>query len=696
MDRVDAGADPVAGVTRAAAEASLQRLAGPDATFRDGQFEAIQALVNGQRSVVVQRTGWGKSAVYFIACDLLRGQGQGPVLVLSPLLVLMRNQIEAATRLGLRAVTINSSLSTDERAQALEELPEADMLFVTPESLHARRFAQDVLGRIQALSAVVVDEVHCISEWGHNFRPKYRRIKDFLDQLPSNIGVLGTTATATARTIDDIVEQLGDDIMTMRGPLVRSSLRLHVIPPAAKPWRMAWLAKFVAARPPAGIVYVLTVPDAERVAAWLVSQGIDAAPYTGQMSDADRREVEQRLVANEVDAVVATTALGMGYDKPDLRWVVHFQVPAGPVTYYQQVGRAGRGVDVSHGVMLQGHDDDDVHDWFIASAYPAEELAIRLLSQLDASDTGLTVSEILSHVNIGRGRLDAALVILEDDGVIRREGSRYHRTTKRYVYPRERVEAVAAARRREYELIRAYGRGEGCLMEILQTALDDPTAAPCGRCGPCTGNVPPFEPDPGEVQRARDFLWQLAGVFEPRRMWPPAADLPVTGRIPDDHVAQPGRILGRYQDGGYGDEALSARAAGQPSDVLTRGIEDLLEQWAPQVGWVSWVPSNTYDRFLQQVAEAVAERLGVECHPSLVKPDDAVPQQSMQNSQQAAANAWTNLTVHPRGVSREPVLLVDDVVNTKWTMTVATHRLVEAGSGPVHPLVLCELVRATS
>ena len=676
-----------------AASAALRRLVGPQASFRPGQLEAVQALVDGQRALLVQRTGWGKSAVYFVACDLLRQQGRGPVLVLSPLLVLMRNQIEAATRLGLQALTFNSSLSKAERQAALDAAPQADLLFVTPESLHADWFAPEVLGRIGVPSAVVIAEVHCISEWGHDFRPKYRKIRDFLAELPATVGVLGTTATATQRTIDDIVEQLGDDPITLRGELVRSSLHLHVLPPRDHPWRLAWLEQFVTAQSGAGIVYVLTTYDAQRVAAWLSSRGIDAVAYTGTMPDPDRRDIERRLADNDVEAVVATTALGMGYDKPDLTWVVHYQTPAGPVSYYQQAGRAGRGVPAATGVMLQGQEDADVHDWFITSAYPTEPMAQALIAELDRADGGLTESELLARINLPQGRLLSALAILTDDAVIERTGRRYHRTARPYAYPRERVAAVMAARRREYEQLVAYARGEGCLMQTLQIALDDPAAQPCGRCGPCTGSRLPFDPDPTSIDRARRFLWQQAGVLAPRKQWPSqAVDLPVRGRIPETHRASPGRVLGRWGDGGYGDEALACRAAGQPSQRLLAGVHELLEDWDAHPAWVSWVPASPDEAFLHHLADLLATRLGVPCRASLTTSAEALPQRAMRNSPQAATNAWRSLAVLPDTELAGPVLLLGEVVRTRWTITVASYLLREHGAGPVLPLALCDAV----
>ena len=683
------------------ARAALRRLVGDDADFHDHQLEAIEAVVARRRALVVQRTGWGKSAVYFIGCRLLRDRGAGPLLVLSPLLVLMRNQVDAATKLGLHAVTINSSLRREERSEAIAATRQADIIFVTPETLQAPWFAEEVLARLpDGISGVVVDEVHCISEWGHDFRPKYRRIHAFLDRLPSNVAVLGTTATANARTVADIQDQLGDDLLVIRGPLVRDSLRLHVTDASSQPHRLAWLATFIARQSGAGIVYALTTHDCERIAGWLVSQGIDAVAYHAGRGDDERRDIEQRLIEDRVDAVVATTALGMGYDKPNPGWVVHYQTPAGPVAYYQQVGRAGRGVDDAMGVMLRGREDEDIHQWFIDSAYPPEQVATDLLDLLDGADDGMSESQVLARLNIQASRLKATLVILEDEGVVLRDGSRWHRTIKPYDYPAERVATVAAAKRAEFDALVAYSQGESCLMEQLQVLLDDPTAAPCGRCGPCTGTgaldgiADGVSPD--LVAAAGQYLWRDAGQIPPRKQWPAGAVGPVpSGRIAADRQALPGRVLGRAQDGGYGTEVADAAAAGALTDRLAAGIDRLVTSWEMDAAptWVTWVPSRSHAPFVEAVATHVAGVLGVEARPAIAKDPDAPRQREMQNSQQAAANAFDALSV-TGPVPDGPVLLVSDVVNTRWTITVATTLLRDAGAGPVLPLAMCELLGA--
>jgi len=330
----------------------------PQATFRDGQEDAIRHIVeNRGRLLVVQKTGWGKSAVYFIATKLLREQGAGPVVLISPLLALMRNQIVAAERMGVRAFTLNSENQDDWLAvESAIQRDEVDILLISPERLANEHFRNHVLARIAArVSLLVVDEAHCISDWGHDFRPHYRLIERILRSLPPNLRVLATTATANNRVVQDLLTILGPRLTVSRGELGRPSLLLQTIRLPSQAQRMAWLAAQVSALPGSGIIYTLTVRDAERVAAWLQFRGIAAESYSSE-TGGRRVELENALLENRVKALVATTALGMGFDKPDLAFVIHYQTPGSVVAYYQQVGRAGRAIAAAHGgnVALHG------------------------------------------------------------------------------------------------------------------------------------------------------------------------------------------------------------------------------------------------------------------------------------------------------------------------------------------------------
>src|SRR3954454_6796800 len=488
--------------------ALLRALAGPSAEFRDDQLEAITDLVAERRRVLcVQRTGWGKSAVYFLATALLRREGAGPTVLISPLLALMRNQIEAATRLGIRAVTVNSTNRDDwDRVRDLLAADEVDLLLISPERLNNPQFRERMLPLfIERVGLLVVDEAHCVSDWGHDFRPDYRRIRDMLARLPRDVAVLGTTATANDRVVADVSEQfkVGSDaehLTVYRGPLARASLRLEVVKLPSAADRLAWLATWLPQLPGSGIVYCLTKRDTETVAEWLNTQGISAIAYSGEVADEQRVAAEDRLLRNDVKAVVATSALGMGYDKPDLGFVVHFQAPSSAIAYYQEVGRAGRGVDEAHVVLLRGAEDRAIQDFFIDTAFPARDLVDRVLALL--ADGPATLPALQADVNLGRARLEGLLKVLDVEGAVRREGSGWRATGAPWTYDADRYRAVTALRREEQAAMRAYGSDGRCLMLTLQSELDDPSAEPCGRCSVCAGPRFAGPLDEALVQRA--------------------------------------------------------------------------------------------------------------------------------------------------------------------------------------------------
>ncbi|MCB1245696.1 MAG: ATP-dependent DNA helicase RecQ, partial [Acidimicrobiia bacterium] len=454
---------------------ALRRLTGhPAADFRHGQLEAIEAVTSGPRRVlVVQRTGWGKSAVYFVATKMLRDGGAGPTVIVSPLLALMRNQIQAADRLGLDVRTVNST-NTDawEDVFAAIDRDEIDCLLISPERLDNPQFRTDVLpGLLNRMGLLVVDEAHCISDWGHDFRPTYRRLEQVARDLPPATPIIATTATANDRVIDDIKTQLGDALTVIRGPLDREGLSLQVLHIPSKAGRMGWLADRIPELDGSGIVYCLTVADAHRTAGFLQAQGISARAYTGPMDNDERLAVESQLTEGALKVVVATSALAMGYDNPFITFVIHFQVPGSAVAYYQQVGRAGRAVDSSYGIALAGAEDVRIQDFFIETAFPDERTTTEILRVL-AETGGLRRSDILSLVNIKNSRLDATLRILEVEGAVYRDGPRWHRSPQPWTYPAERYSEVTRLRRDEQEAMASYVQSDRCLMQQLRELLD--------------------------------------------------------------------------------------------------------------------------------------------------------------------------------------------------------------------------------
>jgi ATP-dependent DNA helicase RecQ len=682
--------------TEARATELLHRLTGnPDATFRDGQLEAIVALVERrERVLVVQRTGWGKSAVYFIATRLLRDQGAGATVLISPLLALMRNQVEMAERAGVRAATINSANRDDwSDIEAAVQQGDIDVLLISPERLNNLRFRHEVLPDVAKVSGLlVIDEAHCISDWGHDFRPDYRRIGPVLAMLPDGVPVLCTTATANDRVVDDILEQLGERPVVVRGALERESLSLSVIELRQQAERLAWLAREIPSTEGSGIVYCLTVSDSERVAAWLNRQGITAMAYSGESDTDHRLRVEDALLANKVKVVVATSALGMGFDKPDLGFVVHYQSPGSAIAYYQQVGRAGRAVDRAEGILLRGVEDTDIQDFFISTAFPTQEKAEAVIALLDDRGRPVKLNEVMAEVNVRKTRLEQMLKILEVDGAIDRIDAGYVRTRQPWAYDAERVARVTGLRRDEQAGMQEYASTEGCRMQFLRRQLDDAAAEPCGRCDNCTGVRREAALDPALVSEAAAFVRSARYELEPRKQWPYGLSSP-RGKIAPHLQNEQGRVLSMWGDGGWGSVVRQARSADALyAEQLVTASAGLIEDWAPlpPPTWVTCVPSaSSGSGALEDFTRRLADRLGLPFVAAVVRTRDAPPQREMANSAQQVRNIDGAFAVEgerPRG----PVLLVDDTVDSKWTLTVVGAALREAGCEAVHPFALAK------
>jgi ATP-dependent DNA helicase RecQ len=664
-----------------------------DSTFRPGQWEAVSRLVGDRgRVLVVQRTGWGKSAVYFLATLLLRALGAGPTLLISPLLSLMRDQVKMAERTGVRAAAIHSENKEEwdavEKAIAVDEV---DLLLISPERLQNSRFQADVLPLlVKRVGLLVVDEAHCISDWGHDFRPDYRRISRIVRLLPRSVPILCTTATANDRVIADVTEQLGQGLEVLRGPLERESLALSVVELPEQAQRLAWMAQTIPTLAGSGIVYCLTVADAGRVAGWLRSQGIEAVAYTGQSDGAERVQIEDRLLRNEIKVAVATSALGMGFDKPDLSFVIHFQSPGSAVAYYQQVGRAGRAVPAAVGVLLRGHEDREIQDHFINHAFPAQDVSEQVVELLARRATPMSVADIEREVNIREGRLRDMLKVLEVDGAVEKVGAAWRRTLQRWSYDGERVEGVARTRRDEQAAMAAYGTTTSCRMAFLRQQLDDP-AEPCGRCDNCTGTSWPVEVDTRLAVEAAQFLRHAQVLVPARLRWPTGPGQP-TGKIPVDVRLEEGRALSVYADGGWGRIVRRAKFSGQhfPEELLDAAAA-LMAGWSPVPApqWVTCVPSASGPELVPRFAAQLAERMGLEFRPVVTRTRPGKSQKDMENSAQQLGNVYGAFEVQ-LPVSPTPVLLVDDIVDSRWTLTVIGAALREAGSGPVYPFALAK------
>jgi ATP-dependent DNA helicase RecQ len=672
----------------------LRALTGdPAATFRDGQREAITDLVRDRARVLcVQRTGWGKSAVYFVASSLLREAGAGPTLIVSPLLALMRNQIDAAGRLGLRAHTVNSSNREQwDEVRDLLARDAVDLLLISPERLNNPQFRETMLPLFaQSVGLLVIDEAHCISDWGHDFRPDYRRVKEMLDLLADDVAVLGTTATANDRVVGDVLAQLqgaGEEkLRSYRGPLARTSLRLEVVELPKPAQRLAWLVEQLPSLSGSGIVYTLTKRDCEQVSEFLNANGVSALAYSGDQETEDRIATEERLLSNQVKAVVATSALGMGYDKPDLTFVVHYQAPGSVVSYYQQVGRAGRGVDHADIVLLRGAEDRRIQDFFIEQAFPSQERVNAVLAELEhAGGDGRTSRELMAAVNLGMGRIEAMLKILDVEGAVRRNGSRWVLVPDaQWSYDSERYAQVTALRRTEQRAMAAFGADGRCLMRALQEELDDPGAEDCGRCSVCTSPRFGQPPAPALVEQAGRYLRSRPIELETKKMAPDATG--TMRKIPDDVRLEAGWALARFGDGGWWPAIERGLGEGRFEDDLVLALAAIV-RGAGSPAWLTTIPSARLGSVIGRLGERLAQELGIPALTLVERREPRPPQREMANAVQQAANVRGAFTVAGRPPPGTGVLL-DDSRHSGWTLAMVGGQLRRAGADRVVPLVL--------
>lgn len=703
---------------RSRADELLSALAGPDARLREDQWTAIEALVvDRRRALVVQRTGWGKSAVYFIAARLLREGGAGPTVIVSPLLALMRNQVASAARAGVRAATINSANMTEwDEVRGAVRAGEVDVLLVSPERLNNPDFRDTVLPALAAdAGLVVVDEAHCVSDWGHDFRPDYRRIRTLLADLPAGVPVLATTATANDRVVRDVAEQLGvgthgegvandattagdadavADTLVLRGGLDRGSLYLSVVSIDDSEKRAAWLVENLESLPGSGIIYCLTVAAAEDMAELLTSAGHRVSAYTGRTDAGEREELERALLDNEVKALVATSALGMGFDKPDLGFVVHLGAPPSPISYYQQIGRAGRAADRADVILIPGPEDRAIWNHFASLAFPPEDVVRRVLDAL-LPDRPQSTPALEPAVDLGRTRLEMVLKVLDVDGAVQRVRGGWVSTGQPWEYDAERYAGLAEARQSEQRTMLEYIRTDACRMDFLRAELDDPTLDPtaggCGRCDNCTGQRRTTDVDEGALTRAKEALERPGVVLPPRKQWPTGLaklDIPLKGKIADGPAE--GRALARMTDLGLGQKirSLLAEPDQEAPEWLAQACIPVLREWDWEERPTGIVALLTGDHplLVSSLAQALARMGRMEPLGEITR-TESLPPVTAQNSAYRVAQLWGTLA-GPSTISDGPVLLVTDVLGTGWTVTEAGRHLRVSGASAVLPLAV--------
>lgn len=669
----------------------IKSLYGPCASFRDGQYEAIEATMTQNRTLVVQRTGWGKSLVYFVCTKLMREQNRGVTMVVSPLLVLMENQIDAAVKMGLRCDVLNSTVK-DRRNSILLSLErnELDLILVTPETL----FSEDVQAKLKniRIGLFVIDEAHCISDWGHDFRLDYGRLKTIIQRLPSNVPILATTATANDRVVVDLQNQLGNKVFVSRGPLTRESLYIQVLNKPGKIERYAWILANIPKLPGSGIIYCLTQRDCDYLADFLKKNGISAAAYysrEGADGDAVNHEIEENFRNNRLKVIVATIKLGMGYDKGDIAFIIHYQMPSNIVSYYQQIGRAGRNIKKAYVFLMYGKEDEDILNYFINTAFPTEQETEKIVKYI-GDYNGVRVNQIYSVMNMRKARIDKALSFLMNDGFVRKEKAIYYLTPKRFVYDREHYELVTAIRRQEMEQMKRLVETRECYSRYIVSCLDDKTAKNCGHCANCFGRtLLPAAVSNEYIHIAEKYINKLIIPIEPRKKW---ASSSVTKATKIEYINQPGFCISKYGDAGYG-ELVKQGKYSKEKHFCDKLVEKSVETLRPfvrenRITHICCVPSLRSE-MVRDFAARVAESLAL-TFVDILEKTTAQHQKEMENSAHQCANAFLSFHVKENTTAPRNILLIDDVVDSRWTFTVCGYRLMEAGAENVYPFALAD------
>jgi ATP-dependent DNA helicase RecQ len=672
----------------------LKQMFGKRASFREGQWEAIELALHNKKALIVQQTGWGKSIVYFIATKILRSTNKGPTILISPLLSLVRNQIDSASSLGIVAESINSQ-NVDEWDLVKNKLKEdtCDILLISPEQLANRDRFNELMSYIKkGIGLFVVDEAHCISDWGHDFRPDYRRIINIIKTLPPNVPVIATTATANQRVVEDISFQLGN-IEVSRGPLVRESLKIQVIKLHDQAERMAWLVDNIPKMPGVGIIYCLTVYDCYKVSKWLQKNGIDARAYTGKLYAEERKELEDLFMQNELKCLVATIALGMGYDKSDIGFVIHYQRPGNVVSYYQQIGRAGRKLDNAYAILLNGIEDDEIQEYFINTAFPTETEMKDVVSVLEDSENGLKRNQILGLVNMRFNRLEKCIKFLEVENIIRKgKDNRYFRTVNEWTPDLDKSEIVTKRRYEELQEMKQFVELDTCYMQFIAQKLDDPYAKECGRCSVCTGNkMFPTSVDQELVLAAVKFLKGEFIEIDKRKQWPAGIMAETQKKIPTELQVEDGRALCAFGDAGWGkyihdDKYVNNYFRKELVDASVELISEWLHDKIKDM-YVAYIPSLSKPELVKSFAHRVAKKLNIPCLNIIEKKKKTRPQKELENSAYQCKNAFDGFSVEVDCTNCD-ILLIDDMVDSKWTLTVCGYMLKEKGAGLVYPFAI--------
>ncbi len=675
----DEPASEAAFISRQSAEQSLKQIFNLD-HFYDEQWNAIERLLSGKRVLVIEKTGFGKSLCYQFTATQLPGMA----IIFSPLIALMRDQVAYLQSIGIPSECVNSGQTPEKNTRILEEARQGKIkiLYITPERQENRRW-QEIVKQLD-LSMVVVDEAHCISVWGHDFRPAFRRIINLVQLLPETLPVLATTATATQRVAEDIMTQMGENISLIRGDLLRENLNLRVVNVDSEDAKMEWLAEFFRNQEGTGLIYTGRRADTDLYASWLKHIGISATNYNAGLDRELRKEIEEGLKSNRWRCVVSTNALGMGIDKPDIRFIIHTQIPASPTHYYQEIGRAGRDGLPTEIALLYNPEDKDLPEYFIRNSRPAIKNYLRAIEALKQEPLG--TYDLTRRTNLTRTQVGVILNDLVDQGIVCQVafgGSRKYEYQSNAPFLDIRpFEKLRRFKFGELKKMIEYAESSNCRMDYLCRYLGDTSVGRCGKCDNDLNRRHQATITDGGREKIRDF-WNT--YFPELKVGSSRSNL-VDGIASSYYgVSNVGAIIHhcKYENGGHFPDYLLVQTLRAYRKHFGREEFDL----------VVYVPPTESGDLVEIFAKRVAKNLHFSVSDGLKKMRVTKPQKVFQNSVLKRDNVKEAFYYeNPSDIRGKSILVVDDILDSGATIKEIGRAFTKLGAAKIAPLVIAKTV----
>ena len=658
--------------------------------FFDEQWETVESLLNGQRILLIHRTGFGKSLCYQFPAILF----DGITVVFSPLIALMRDQIQQLNSLGILAECVNSEQTEEENSEILRRAVqnEVKILYIAPERQENLQWLEAV--KEMNLSMVVIDEAHCISVWGHDFRPAFGRIINLVKSLPHDSPVLATTATATEKVAQDIIQQMEGNVMYIRGNLMRENLILNVVRVFSEDDKLAFLARYVPKFQGTGIIYTGTRVNTEVYSNFLNRRGIDAVNYNAGFDPETRRYIEEGLLNNRWKCVVATNALGMGIDKPDLRFIIHTQIPASPIHYYQEIGRAGRDGKKALIILLYNPEDRELPEHFIENSRPPIDNYQRVIDRLKERTMG--IRDLMRKTNLNRTKIEVIVGDLVNQSIVNEVVSD---RSKKYEYlgvaPQLDTTAFDEFREfksRELDKIIEYAETDKCRMFYLCDYLEDRDVKVCHKCDNCRGKKWIYEINAEWQEKVDDF----------KNNYFPEIDLVPKSQQDKPLPERKSKLVNGVAFSYYGFSNVGSTIhhckyenGGDFPDFLLDGVLKVYHSYFKDEKFdlIIYAPPTQSGDLVKNFAEKVSTALEIPLSHGLIKRRDTEPQKVFQNTLLKKDNVKDAFEYKNHAeVKGKNVLLIDDICDSRATIKEIGKLMSKRGVNKIAPLVIAKTI----